>query len=453
MAYNVIKISPISPATDLANPLILPLSFFDLVWLKDIPTNRVSFYKLTESSRNSFYSFILPKLEHSLSLVLSHFLPLSGHIKWNQEDPKPHIIISPQDAVSLTVAETDADFSHLSGKGFRYQTELRALVPELPVSSDSAPILTLQITLFPNQGFCIGTTIHHAAVDGKTLVKFLKSWAHICKHGATTLPEDITPVLDRTAINVSAGLEERMLELVPHLSQDKDNARTLKLPPTKEVSAEVYRLKLDLTLENVEKLKERAKNESKRSHLELHLSTYVVVNAYIWTCLVKARGGDVERPVAYEYAPDFRNRLGPSVRGTYSGACVFPICCLGYKAKHFLGEDGFINAVEIISDSVKRLGSQGIEVFFDMYADKTKNIEKGTDIWAASGSNRFSIYGSDFGWGRPVNSEVVSYDQSQIFCMSEMRDGTAGVEIGLCLKKDEMDVLVSLFKNGLENNE
>ncbi|KAJ4900877.1 HXXXD-type acyl-transferase family protein [Raphanus sativus] len=280
---------------------------------------------------------------------------------------------------------------------------------------------------------------------------FIKSWAHICKHGTTTLPEDLTPVLDRTVINVPPGLEEKMLELVPYLSPDKDNARTLKLPRTKEVSSDVYRVKLDVILENVEKLKKRAKNESKRSHLELHLSTYVVVNAYVWTCLVKARGGDVDRPVAYEYAPDFRNRLGPSVRGTYSGSCVFPICCLGHKAKHFLGEDGFINAVEITSDSVKSLGTRGIEVFFDLYEDKTKNIERGTDIWAASGSNRFSIYGSEFGWGRPVNSEIVSYDQCQIFCMTEMRDQTGGLEIGLCLKKDEMDVLVSLFNNGFEN--
>ncbi|CAN6832907.1 unnamed protein product [Brassica oleracea] len=90
MAYNVIKISRISPATDLVDSLILPLSFFDLVWLKDIPTNRVSFYKLTEPSRDSFYSLVLPKLEHSLSLVLSHFLPLSGHVKWNTEDSKHH---------------------------------------------------------------------------------------------------------------------------------------------------------------------------------------------------------------------------------------------------------------------------------------------------------------------------------------------------------------------------
>lgn len=168
-------------------------------------------------------------------------------------NPKPHIILSPQDVVSLTVAETDTDFSHLSGKGLRYQTELCPLVPELPVSSDSSPILTLQITLFPNQGFRIGTTIYHAAVDGKTLVKFLKSWAHICKYGTILQDLDSPMLLDRTS------------EL-PNLSID---VRTLKLPPVKEIEEDVVMFTFELTHENVKKLMEQAKSESTRSDLQL----------------------------------------------------------------------------------------------------------------------------------------------------------------------------------------
>lgn len=103
------------------------------MWLKRNPTERVTFYRLTDSSRDSFYSDILPKLERSLSLALIHFLPLSGHLKWNPQDPKPHIVVLQQDTVSLTVAESSADFSCISNKGLRPESELRALVPELPV--------------------------------------------------------------------------------------------------------------------------------------------------------------------------------------------------------------------------------------------------------------------------------------------------------------------------------
>lgn len=84
---------------------------------KTHPTERVTFYRLTDSSRDSFYSDILPKLERSLSLALIHFLPLSGHLKWNPQDPKPHIVVLQQDTVSLTVAESSADFSCIPTKG------------------------------------------------------------------------------------------------------------------------------------------------------------------------------------------------------------------------------------------------------------------------------------------------------------------------------------------------
>ncbi|CAA7032892.1 unnamed protein product [Microthlaspi erraticum] len=443
---NVIKISRVSPATDSVEPLILPLTFFDLMWLKLNPTKRVTFYKLTESSHDSFYSVILPKLERSLSIVLTHFLPLSGNLKWDPQEPKPHIVVLPQDAVSLTVAETEADFSHVSGKGLRHQTELYHLVPELPVSSDSASILAMQVTLFPNQGFSIGTTVHHVAMDGKTLVKFLKSWAHICKHGTTPQDFHLPMLLDRTVVNVPARLELKLFEFLRYLSQGKDYARTLDLPPANKIE-DTVRITLELTKENIEKLKKKAKNESTRS--DLHLSTFVVTYAYVLTCALKARGSDSNRPVAFDYGVDFRDRLDPPVPVNYFGNCVMPINVNGYEARTFLGEDGFVNGVEILSDSLRGLSSQGVESLWELYEDALKKREQGTETLFLAGSNKFGIYESDFGWGRPVSTENISVSGNNLFSMSEMRDEIGGVEIGMCLKKCEMDVFISIFQNGL----
>ncbi|WZY89353.1 hypothetical protein YC2023_046088 [Brassica napus] len=411
MAVNVIKISRISPETNSVEPLILPLTFFDLLWIKSSPTKRVTFYRLTESSHDAFYSVILPKLERSLSLTLTHFLPLSGHLKWNPQDPKPHIVVFPEDTVSLTVAESSADFSRISDKGLRPEAELRALVPELPVSSDSASVLSLQITLFPNQGFCIGSADHHAAMP---------SW---------------------TDKRRQTGLEPKILELMSYL--DKDNARSLRLSPFKEVDDDVVRITLEINQENVHKLKERAKNESTYS-ADLHLSTFVVTFAYVWTCMVKTRGGEPDRPVRFRYAADFRNRLDPPVPETYFGNCVVSVVLDEYKAKMFLGEDGFVNGVKILSDSVKGCGSRGVESIWEQYEEGKKNFKMGTQALSVSGSNQFGMYG-------PVNTEVMSiYGNNQI-SMSARRDGTGGVEIGVSLKKCEMDVFISLFTNGLDN--
>ncbi|ESQ51398.1 hypothetical protein EUTSA_v10017968mg [Eutrema salsugineum] len=449
MALNVIKISRVSPATNSVEPLIIPLTFFDLMWLKRNPTERLTFYRLTESSRDCFYSLILPKLERSLSLALTHFLPLSGHLRWYPQDPKPHIIVLPGDTISLTVAETSADFSFISGKGLRHETELSPMVPKLPVSSDFASVFSVQITLFPNQGFCIGTTVHHAVMDGQTGAKFHKSWAHICNHG--TIPQDfhLPMLLDRSVINVPAGLELKMLELMSCLAEDKDSARTLKLSPFKDIDDDVVRITLGLSQENIEKLKEHAKNEASGS--DLHLSTFVVTYAYVLTCMVKTRRGDADRPVRFRYVADFRNRLDPVVPETYFGNCVLSIVLKEYKAKTFLGEDGFVNGVKILSDSVKSCGSREVESIWEQYEEGQKNMKSGTQVLSITGSNQFGVYGSDFGWGRPVNTEVMSIYRNNQFSMSKRRDEPCGVEIGISLKKCEMDVFLSLFTNGLHN--
>ena len=147
MTMHVFEVFRVTPAPNSANSLAIPLTFFDLPWLVFNPVKRVFFYKITGSTREHFHSFILPKLKLSLSLVLRDYLPLCGRITWELNEPKPSIVVSQNDAILVTIAETDADFSLLSGYGQRPASELHNLLPE------AAKVLSLQITLFPSQGF------------------------------------------------------------------------------------------------------------------------------------------------------------------------------------------------------------------------------------------------------------------------------------------------------------
>ncbi|KAF2606176.1 hypothetical protein F2Q68_00044685 [Brassica cretica] len=71
-------------------------------------------------------------------------------------------------------------------------------------------------------------------------------------------------------------------------------------------------------------------------------------------------------------------------------------------------------------------------------------------IGSVAMSNRFGVYESDFGWGRPVKVDVVSIRGDGI-SMAEKSDDSGGVEIGLCMKKADMDIVFTLFNCGLQN--
>ncbi|KAH0934287.1 LOW QUALITY PROTEIN: hypothetical protein HID58_011404 [Brassica napus] len=230
-------------------------------------------------------------------------------------------------------------------------------------------------------------------------------------------------------------------KMVSYLSKESHDFKSLKPPPIDEIGTDIVRVSLDLTLEDIEQLRERVKSHSSR---ELHLSTFVIAYAYAWTCVVKARGGDANRPTLFCYTADFRSRLDPPLPATYFGSFVFPTGWFHYEARTFLKEDGFVRAVEILSDSVKGVGSRGIESFFEDFVEaKKRNLKQ---FGSVAGTTRLGIYGLDFGWGRP---RFVHIDRNEAFSMSERRDESGGVEIGLCLKKREMNPFLSLFKDGL----
>ncbi|CAF2063816.1 unnamed protein product [Brassica napus] len=241
---QVVEVARVTPAAvesdsvlNSAHSLTIPLTFFDLPWLMLNPVKRVFFYKITALTREHFHSSILPKLNLSFSLVLRSYLPLSGRITWDPNEPKPSIVVSENDAVSVTVAETRADFSLLSGYGQRPASDVHALIPELPVSIDSATVLSIQITLFPGDGFSIGVAAHHGVSDGKTSTMFIKAWAHLCKldNNAVSLPANLTPSFDRSLVNVNdlTELDEEMIQIT--------KTRSLCPNPGREIGDDVVR--------------------------------------------------------------------------------------------------------------------------------------------------------------------------------------------------------------------
>ncbi|KAJ0100066.1 hypothetical protein Patl1_21750 [Pistacia atlantica] len=216
---NTVKIQEVSLVTPSSNPnseFSLPLTLYDTFWFNFPPVERLYFYQITADLTPHFFnSVILPKLKHSLSLTLRHYLPLSGNLIWPPEVRQPYIYYSPNDGVTVTVAESTADFNSLSGNGVHEVVDLHPLIPQLLTSDDKAAMIAIQITLFPSQGFSIGITTHHAIFDGKSSTTFIKSRAYLCKQDPTGIDMEYVN-------NWHAYINTRSLKVLPNIAPNAD---------------------------------------------------------------------------------------------------------------------------------------------------------------------------------------------------------------------------------------
>ncbi|XP_031268662.1 BAHD acyltransferase At3g29680-like [Pistacia vera] len=286
----------------------LPLTFFDAVWLKFPSMEPLFFYQLTDSTLLHFNSDILPKLKHSLSLTLLHYLPLTGKITWPPHACIPTISYAPVDTVSLLIVKSSLDSNRLSSEEIS---------------------LTVQITLFPNQGFCIGMATHHAVMDGEAAIAFMKSRAYLCAQ------------LDKPFF---------VARTYPiHLSNDFGLNRNS------------VRATFKLNRDEIKKLKEKilSKVEEIKSTKQLHLLTFVVTYAYILVCVVKASAIEGNRNVHFLFPVDCRNCLDPSLPENYLGNCVYSRD-VTVKASVFMEEKGVANIVKTISNMIREIDENGL---------------------------------------------------------------------------------------------
>ncbi|XP_062029554.1 phenolic glucoside malonyltransferase 2-like [Rosa rugosa] len=450
-SVKVVQVCRVAPPLPASPDHSLPLTFFDIRWLRFAPPQLLYFYKLSSSSNNSTFSFdsLLDKLKTSLSLTLKQFLPLAGNLTWPQDSLKPILSYVQGDTLLLTIVESNADFDRLSSNyNLLEAQEYHPLVPQLEVSHERAAVMALQITLFPNKGFSIGAAMHKAVLDGLTAFSFLKSWAHICKHQGLTsssLPDQLKPFYDRSLIQDQKGLGALFAN--QYQAMDGPNNRSLMVWEL-QVPQDSIRGTFELT---------RAFIQSLRGHVLaaigsdtiLRLSTFSLACAYTWVCLVKAEE-TIEDKARIIFSVDCRSRLDPPLPATYFGNCLVG-CLVVAETKDLLGEDGLIVALSAISEALRNFEKKGILNGAEHWVSILSSVRTGRLVGIA-GSHQFGAYETDFGWGSPSKVEVVSIDRTGAISLTDSKNGGGGVDVGLVLKKHHMDAFASLFAKGLKNH-
>ncbi|KAL4318483.1 hypothetical protein GQ457_18G021940 [Hibiscus cannabinus] len=286
-----------------------------------------------------------------------------------------------------------------------------------------------------------------------------RSWAYLCKNGGKELPPELTPSFDRSIIKDPSGLDILFLNQWRDIFADyrEFNSRSLRIPDEFDpISDDVVRATFEFTNKDIKRLRDKAwsklntNGEAKQQQQQHHLSSFVLTLAYTTTCLVKTKGqGD--RDVVIDFGVDCRARLDPPAPPTYFGNCVVNYSNSA-EARNFIGEEGFGFAIEMVSELVQKV-KKGVLAGAEMkvtnfYAPKLP----GTQLIIVAGSPKLNVYEADFGLSSKLKKvEIVSIERDEAVFMAESREGNGGVEVGLALKKHEMEKFAALFYGGLRS--
>ena len=431
----------------------LALTFFDIRWLRLPPVQRLFFYELSVS-KSSFHSDLLPRLKRSLSLALTLF-PFAGNLIWPESHDEPFVVRQDGDGVSLAVAESKGVDFHLVSGGFNGEfVEVEAthpLIPTLAETGERAELLSLQITLFPDAGICIGISSHHAFADGKTSTSFMRAWAHLFR--SQDLPPELKPFCDKTVIEDPLKLKEAYAKAWRDLDHGPNN-RSLLSWKLKPAPPGHVRGTFTLTNANLAKLRETIGNKlGDEDRNNIRLSAFCLAFAYSVVCGAVAKGiesGVVLLVINY----DCRSRMSPALPENYFGNCIGSRICVIQDPKTLRSEDGLVVAVKAIAEALASLDRDGALAGAEgwaagLIAGFAGPKDGSVNMFGVAGSNRFDVYGTDFGWGRPRKVEMVSVETTGAYVFSDSRDELGGIEIGLVRERNEMEAFASLFARGL----
>lgn len=396
----------------------LPLTFFDLLFLPFPPVQRIFFYEYSKTPLD-FIEFDLPSLKHSLAITLHQYYPFAGLLS---KGKNPAIIFSNTDFINFTVAISQDNFYELSANHAREMSKFHCLVPELDAQGEKTSVFAVQVTVFPNEGISIGTTVHHAVADGSTYTNFMKTWSSV---------HPKFPSFDRSLIHDSKYLESIYMKDLEMFSNDAWDM----LYSTHDQSLMIRTFVFSKDL--LSKLGSRT---------AMQCSPYALACGYIWSCLAKTRVMGRKKVDYFGFVTGCRPRHDPPLPEGYFGNCL-GICCVEARSEDLTGTDGEVAAAEAIWKVIKGL-EKGV---FGNVENWMKNVcdYKDKNALTVAGSPKLGLYEVDFGWGRPMKVEIVSIERTGALSLAECRNEKGGIEVGLVLPRDQMEFFVSVFGNGL----
>ncbi|XP_044378209.1 anthocyanidin 3-O-glucoside 6''-O-acyltransferase-like [Triticum aestivum] len=423
-------------------PRSLPLTFFDVKWLRPPPVQRLFLYRL---QHNHNVDQLISDLKASLSKALTLFYPLAGHVRLAPNSGNRYeLFYQPGDGVAFTVAEYDADVEQDLARAEPVQVaKLAPLVPPLP---KGRAVLAVQATvLLGGRGLALGVTLHHSACDGASSTHFLHTWAALCA-GAAEMPPP--PVIDRTLIADPRGLYDIYSKGLPSDGSEIEfvSSSVSSVPDDQLLGT------FTLPQELLRGIKDTVAREAARQKNAPppRCSSLLAAFSFMWSCYCRAKQEQNQTKTTYFlFSVDHRTRLKPRVPDRYLGNCLGPaIAAARHDELAAPGTEGLFAAFMAIAEALQEEVGEGSHDRWDACVERVKEAAK-VGLFSVAGSPRFRVYGIDFGFGPPAKVDVVSVAKTGAMSMAEARDGHGGIEVGISLPTSGMEHFRRCFDDAM----
>ncbi|CAJ1973408.1 unnamed protein product [Sphenostylis stenocarpa] len=395
---------------------------------------------VTLVDQHHFMQNLLEKLKHSLSLTLSHFYPLAGHLVTHKTQNPPSYAIF-------------VDCNNSDGARFIYATldmtiaDILSPVDVPPIvhsffdhhravnyDGHTMPLLSIQVTELVD-GVFIGCSMNHAVGDGTSYWNFFNTWSQIF-HAQPQANEYEVPVLHQPVHN----------RWFPN-----DCSPPINLP-FKHHHEFISRFEAPLLRErffhfsadSIAKLKARANSEANSDTSKV--SSFQSLSALVWRSITRACSLPHGQKTICRLAANNRSRMEPPLSHEYFGNSIQKLSAETTVGELLENDLGW--AAWKLHLSVKRHNDKVVLQSLKEWLQSPLIYQLGQPmnqyVVMISSSPRFNMYENEFGMEKAVairsgyankfDGKVISYPG---------REGGGSIELEVCLLPHIMCALES----------
>ncbi|CAJ2640968.1 unnamed protein product [Trifolium pratense] len=395
------------------------------------------FKKPTSSSslnQQHFIENLVHKLEHSLSLTLYHFYPLSGRlvIKKTKHPPSYSVYVDCKNSLgakfihaTLDITINDilspTDVPHIVHSFFDHHKALNH-------DGCTMSLLSIKLTELLD-GVFIGCSMNHCIGDGTAYWNFFNTFSEIFQND-----NHVSRPISHQPIN-TRWFPEGYGPII-NLPFKHEAEFIYRYDETANFRERIFHF----SAESIAKLKAKANKESNTNKI----SSFQSLSALVWRSITRARHLEHDKRTTIKLAVNNRTRMKPSLPNEYFGNSISATSTettVGELLENDLGWAAWKIHMAIINHDDKVVRNWVEEWLHSPFVYKTDLFFDPYTVMMGS-SPRFNMYGNEFGMGKAlaVRSGYANKFDGKITSYPG-QEGGGSIDLEVCLSPNKMMAL------------